>query len=360
MQGTIYLNGNRYWWKVKLPGCNHIQQIPLKPVGAKFATKDITVARAVAVNIWKEALGRGTGQRGTLTDLVAAYMKHCRQYYQQSKEAENILDALEFLLANTDVLYAEDFGPLKLQSLRESMIDLKLARSTINKRTGMIKRMFRWATSQMLVPVTTYQAIATVENLKAGRSKARETKRIKPVPEGDVEMVLPHLNQTGRAMVQLQLLTGMRSGELCIMRPCDIEMGGKIWLYRPSTHKEAFRGHNRIITIGPQGQKILSPFLKRKLNAYCFTPAEEMGIKRKYNVKYNATSYRRMVLYAIKKAGVPHWHPHQLRHNTATTIRKEVGREAARVILGHRNPKITDDYAELDMSLAKKVSLKLG
>ncbi len=41
-------------------------------------------------------------------------------------------------------------------------------------------------------------------------------------------------------------------------------------------------------------------------------------------------------------------------------IRKELGLDAARAVLGHRNLRITDDYAELDQSLAGKAALKLG
>jgi hypothetical protein len=36
-------------------------------------------------------------------------------------------------------------------------------------------------------------------------------------------------------MVRLQLLTGMRSGELFIMRAADIDTIGKVWLYRPGS-----------------------------------------------------------------------------------------------------------------------------
>ena len=54
------------------------------------------------------------------------------------------------------------------------------------------------------------------------------------------------------------------------------------------------------------------------------------------------------------------FHPHQLRHTAATRIRKELGLDAARAVLGHRNLKITDDYAELDEALAGKAAMKLG
>ncbi|MHC4431815.1 MAG: hypothetical protein ACYTBS_08245, partial [Planctomycetota bacterium] len=56
LPGTIYLNKNRYWWKVKLPGEAKIKARPLRPVGAKFATKDIGVARELATNLLHQAL----------------------------------------------------------------------------------------------------------------------------------------------------------------------------------------------------------------------------------------------------------------------------------------------------------------
>jgi site-specific recombinase XerD len=42
------------------------------------------------------------------------------------------------------------------------------------------------------------------------------------------------------------------------------------------------------------------------------------------------------------------WHPHQLRHNAATNLRREHGVELARIILGHANVLATQIYAEAD------------
>ena len=51
--GTIYLNKNRYWWKVQLPGENKSKARPLRPIGAKYATSDYSVACEVAGNLWQ-------------------------------------------------------------------------------------------------------------------------------------------------------------------------------------------------------------------------------------------------------------------------------------------------------------------
>ena len=63
----------------------------------------------------------------------------------------------------------------------------------------------------------------------------------------------------------------------------------------------------------------------------------------------------------IKKWQKEHrWHPHQLRHTKATEIRREAGLDAARAVLGHRTPAITEVYAELDMTKAAEVMERLG
>ena len=75
---------------------------------------------------------------------------------------------------------------------------------------------------------------------------------------------------------------------------------------------------------------------------------------------YIRDSYRRAIQRACDKAGIPRWHPHQLRHNAATFIRKEYGIEAAQILLGHRKADVTQIYAEKDLSLAAEVARKIG
>jgi hypothetical protein len=54
------------------------------------------------------------------------------------------------------------------------------------------------------------------------------------------------------------------------------------------------------------------------------------------------------------------WHPHRLRHNAATYLRREFGADAAQLILGHRSLAVTEIYAEPDMSKAIDVIQKIG
>ena len=49
------------------------------------------------------------------------------------------------------------------------------------------------------------------------------------------------------------------------------------------------------------------------------------------------------------------WTPNRLRHTAATFLRKEFGIDAARVILGHSSPTVTEVYAELDYEKAAQI-----
>jgi len=66
------------------------------------------------------------------------------------------------------------------------------------------------------------------------------------------------------------------------------------------------------------------------------------------------------VRVAAEKAGVPHWHPNQLRHLRRTEVRQQYGVEAAQVILGHARADVTQVYAERDGTRTERVAGESG
>lgn len=52
----------------------------------------------------------------------------------------------------------------------------------------------------------------------------------------------------------MQLLTGARPGETILMRTCDIDTTGPVWVYRPHRHKGEHHEHEREIRLGPKAQ----------------------------------------------------------------------------------------------------------
>src|SRR5262249_30174925 len=92
--------------------------------------------------------------------------------------------------------------------------------------------------------------------------------------------------------------------------------------------------------------------------------------RRPIQDRYDVHSYRRAIKYAIRKANrqrskqglpeVPDWHPHQLRHTCGTMIRRQYGLDAARAILGHSTPIVTEIYAALDEEKALEIMARIG
>jgi integrase len=100
------------------------------------------------------------------------------------------------------------------------------------------------------------EAIKCVSGLRFGRSEAVETEPVKPVAEWAVDATLRYCAPQVAAMIALQRVTGMRSGEVAPMRTADINTQGAVWTYSPPKHKTKYRGHVRTAYLGPKAQDI--------------------------------------------------------------------------------------------------------
>jgi integrase len=209
----------------------------------------------------------------SVNEVVLAFWQQVEGYYRHAdgaptNEVKNFRLALRPLKELYGHIRAGDFDSIALETVRTRMIQCGRCHSRINKDVSRIKRLFRWAAAKRLVPVAVCQLLDTVEGLRRGRTEARETEPVKPVPVLFVEATLPYLRPQTASMVKVQLLTGMRPGELVLMRTIDLDMSGKVWLYRPGSdegpygrHKNAYRGQQRVVSIGPRAQEVLKPWL---------------------------------------------------------------------------------------------------
>jgi integrase len=339
----------------------------------------------------------------TVVEVVALYLEHCATYYRtidgnrRTSSYGNALQAAR-ALRPFDHIAAKDLGPRKLMHIRDAEAATGRARVGCNKLVKAIRRVFRWAESHEYVPMGLHHALMTVEPLLPGRTTAHELPPILPVDDAMVEMTLPHLSPIVADMVRFQRLTGTRPGEVCGLRPVDIERDGEVWKWRPVDHKNAWRKKPRVIMIGPKAQAILRRYLVRPAVDYCFSPAEserqrskvrrlarespltpsQRARKPKANGRrrprdhYDNASYRRAIsrgVVALNKARlaedpkampIEDWAPNRLRHTAGTEVRKKFGLEAAQVVLGHAQADVTQIYAEADLKLAAKVSKKIG
>jgi integrase len=369
---------------------------------------------------WKTA-GRRLPAAGpeaclSVNELMLLFWHHAEQHYRHPDGTPTSeISGYKIALRPLKELYghtpAKDFGPLALKAVREAMIRqlvvnkvkvrnadtgklewrtkvvrLGLSRKSINQNVGRVKRVFKWAVSEELVPAGVLIGLQSVRGLQAGRSEAVETVPVLPVPAAHVEATLPHLSPQVEVMVRLQMLTGMRPGEACAMRMADLETSGRIWFYTPRAHKTAWRGKKRVIALGPQAQQVLKPWLRLNLEEFLFQPREAVRLRRaerkarrktpltpsqsarrpkrdperQPGERYGVAAYGKAIDKAAGRAKVPTWNPNQLRHTLATEVRKRYGVEAAQVLLGHERADVTQVYAERNMGLAERIASEIG
>jgi integrase len=364
----------------------------------------------------------------SLAEVLLAFLDHAERHYRghdgkptsEFRECKLVVRTLRELYADKP---AAEFSPLCLKAARQAWVTAGLARSEVNRRTNMARRLFKWAAGEELVPFTVYQSLTAVAGLQKGRTAARETEPVGPVDDAVVDATLPFLTRHVRGLVEFQRLTGCRPGEACLVRRADIDTGGDVWFFRPTRHKNAHRGKPRVIAVAARAQALLREFFTPELGDYLFSPrraVEEFRAersakrvtprfashmernagkrvsnpKRRPAARYTATSYQHAIDRACDRAFPPpaplaqregetrarwrgrltpaqraevkawqkahRWHPNQLRHSFATRVRKEYGLEAAQVMLGHSRADVTQVYAERDEHLAAMVAAKIG
>lgn len=320
------------------------------------------------VGAWQANGRRPVGRDVELTvdELLLAYWKHAQTYYRKGGKPTSQLALINRSLRVVHKLYGDQpvakFGPLALRAVRQSMIDEGLCRGTVNSNVSRIVQAFRWGVEHEMIPESIHAALKAVRGLSKGRCEAIDHPDVGPAPDASVQAVLPLLRPTVRAMVELQLLAGLRPGEVTIMRAEDIDRSGSVWMYTPHSHKTEHRGKSRTIHLGPKAQAVLQPWLERFPDGYLFRP-RGWATRPARQVKAehcDPSDYARVIRNACDKGGVPRFSPNQLRHSAATRIRREFGLDASRTVLGHADLKTSEIYAERDAGQAAEVMSKIG
>jgi integrase len=357
----------------------------------------------------------------TVAELFRSYFRRCRDYYVKNGRVTSQVTTIHLALDVANRLYGHtpcrDFGPLALKACRAEFVGQGLSRNECNRRTNLIKQAFRWGTENELIPAGIFHALQSVAGLRKGRCGARETTPIGPVSDAIVDRTLEHLSPIVASMARLQLLAGMRPGELVIMRARDLNMTGPVWEYRPDSYKgehhEALPP--KVIMLGPQAQEIIRPYLSLDISGYLFSPQRALDEhvaerragrktklwpshvarqakeragrgRRTYGDRYSVASYRQAIARACDRA-FPHpelsaiprkrltaeqraelkawrkshrWHPNRLRHAAGTAIRRRFGLEGSQAILGHSELTSTQVYAAKSLDLAREIMRQIG
>jgi hypothetical protein len=107
----------------------------------------------------------------TVNEVLLAYLEYAGRHYRRPDgKATDEFAALKVVSRYVRELYghtlAASFGPLALRAVRERFIEAGWCRRSINQQVERIRRIFRWAVAEELVPPAVHQALSAVAGLK--------------------------------------------------------------------------------------------------------------------------------------------------------------------------------------------------
>ena len=309
-------------------------------------------------------------KKGSLTvaEAAALYLRHAERHYrdpdgnptQQMKYVEGALAGAVTVHGSTR---ADAFRGKALKDVRDWFVKKGWCRTNVNAHVRCVTRAWKWLAGEELVPPEAYLALKAVDGLRAGRCDAPERPPVRPVPVADVERTLPFLRPALADMVRVQLYAGTRPGEACRLRADEVEkVAEDLWVWRPARHKTAHHGKARVVLLGPKAIAVLLPRWPEDGGLF-FRPGKPRGRGRgrKHTPRpYTRHGYRQAVARACARAGVPHWHPAQLRKAAATMLAREYDLTLAKTVLGHASLATTELYAERDLTKAAEAIRKVG
>ena len=273
---------------------------------------------------------------------------------------------------------AREFGPRQFLEIREALARTPIVRTRkdgsqsepkprsrryTNDTMGRVVNLFSWAVPRELVPPDRVHGLREVPPLRAGELQAvSETAPREAVDDSLVDAILEHLPHPARCLVQFLRATGCRPTEGATLRMADVTKNPVgDWEYRPRTHKNKWRGHGRVIFIGPRGQEAIRNAIGQKgAEEYVFDPREAHPRRQRRpntipiasprpspRVKdhYDRNAIRHAIQRACDAAGCQKWFPYLLRYARAAEVRRQHGDNAAQGTLGDRSRAMLDRYA---------------
>ena len=208
-------------------------------LGRSKADAERVKIRILAAEASCEMIGLENRGPVLVVDLVAAFLNS----HQDSSSLTNYRLAGRYLAETFAITPVSEFGPNSLRAVREKIVASGVSRQYINKLVGVIRSIFNWGVSHEMVSAETAGSLKYVRAIGQRHSISPESPQVTPVNESDVAATLPFLSPTVAAMVQLQLITGMRPSEVCELRLSEIDRSASTWTYTKSRQNLAIKTH---------------------------------------------------------------------------------------------------------------------
>jgi len=348
----------------------------------------------------------------TIGEFVEKYVESIEQHYPELRDGKPNpkmlrINQLRPFLEPYETWPVADFGPDELKAVQDAMVEYRYfrdkakekpiayVRTAINRVINEIHGLWQWGVGREITTEAQKQLLKEVRPLRVGRTSARDRPKRASITLEEFEKVTGTLTPVVADMCRVMWATAMRPSEVCRMRPIDISREDPdCWLYVPGSdvspigdHKTAHQQRVRAIPLTSDAQAILEPRIEDfESTAYIFSPVEAVqdymdkrladretplsyGNRRGTNRKehpmlkpgkmYTSLTLNGALNRACKRVGVERFTPYDLRRSAATRIRSELGREAAKLLLGHVSTDTTEIYLLDEVKESMKVAKQL-
>ena len=348
----------------------------------------------------------------TVGQLFDKYKEWIAQYLQPRRDGSPHpeLDRLKRLgrfLEPYRTWPVDEFGPDELRAVQSAMVEYRYlaspnnrksigyTRQGINQVMKQVNKIWQWGIGREIVTESQAQRLREVRSLRAGQTAAKDNPKRALVTEQEFDKVSQHLTNVVADMIRLIWFTAMRPDEVCRMRPFDIvREDSECWIYIPGRdagvcgdHKTAYRQRVRAIPLTGKAREILQVRIQDYgTKDYVFRPADavremmdgrfalrvtpiEQGNRAGSNKKphpmikpgsrYGKNSLNNAVKRACERASVVRFTPYDLRRSAATRVRAILGKDAARLLLGHVSTDTTEIYLLDEVREAIEVAKQL-
>jgi len=288
----------------------------------------------------------------TISGAIAKWLEWATGHYGERDEFRHYKRVIEVLLSLHRDLTTDGFGIDDLDDVRKAMGEKGWCRNHINRQTIRIKTIWRRLERLKLAPRGSWAHLHSLRPIGKQDRQHRSTEPVRPAEWPAIIAVCRRLKPMPRAMLLFMWFTGCRTGEVRVMRACEVDRAGEEWVFPPAKHKTAHLGHVREIVMGTSAQKVLAPWLEGK-NGDDFVFVGQRG-------PYSRWGLTKAVRAAAEEAGVQ-LHPYQCRHAAKQRVTRALGLDFARSYLGQKSIQVTDGYGQqTDLEMAKQVARRLG
>ena len=239
-------------------------------------------------------------------------------------------------------------GPTELRAY----LDQKIAPSTAARRLAALRALFAWAIRE---DHCASDPTATVETPRSTRRLPRPIRA--DADRLAVDRAIVAVPQPFRLALTILRETGMRAGEVLALTLGDVALDAG----REARHvRDAKNRSERMVVLGaaatPRSLRGLRALLRERKREPSYAPLlrSNRGTRLSYDALHYQWAQGCTAVGLADDAGKPRYTLHQLRHTRATELIEQGQRlEIVQRVLGHRDPRSTQSYAELNEALVR-------